>query len=173
LPTGREFIISSAWSQDEANLVISIYDVQSGSSLGIRGDGCEMSRFVREAAADAVFDEMVQTMEVASKYVCPAPFRRAVEPDEVPEDPSQLGRRGLGGELVESWSTLPFVAQREFVMWTGLADPGGGFTGIYDIDAQSFLFLGADGCEMSRRIGDPIADSVFDQIVSATQVPAR
>ncbi len=44
--------------------MISIYDIETASQLVTRGDGCEISRFVRDPAADAVFDQIVATLEV-------------------------------------------------------------------------------------------------------------
>ncbi len=63
LPEGRQYIIGAGvggpgpfWT---------IHDVRTRSSLGIRPPGCESSRFVRDPEADAVFDEIVATLQGA------------------------------------------------------------------------------------------------------------
>jgi hypothetical protein len=171
LPAGREFIVSSGVSGE--GLSFAVYDVGTQSVLHIRGDGCELGRIMGDVAGDAVFDEIVAALEVGSSYVCSSQQRSVLAPEEIPPDPSRLGQRVTAGAAQAERLGLHLPPGREFVVWQGLADPGGGFTGIYDIAAQSFLFLGADGCEMSRRITDPAADSVFDEIVGAQQVPTR
>ena len=172
LPAARQFIIATG-SGDRGNVSMMLYDVEAHSSLVIRGDGCEKERFVRDPAVDVVFDEILATLEVGSTYVCLPASRSVLAPEEIPPDPSRLGQRVTGGSPEAERLGLHLPPGREFVVWQGLADPGGGFTGIYDIAARSFLFLAADGCEMSRRITDPEADSVFDEIVGAQQVPTR
>ena len=170
LPAGREFIILSSWSEDEANLVISVFDVQSGSSLGIRGDGCEGGRFVRDPAADAAFDEMMSGLEIGSSYVCPAPIREVVgqPPSETRGSIVQGGGPAQLGPL-----TLDLPAGREFTLAQGLADPGGTFFGVYDVQTRSGLWLRPDGCETLRRVSDPAADAVFDKIVATLQASTR
>jgi hypothetical protein len=174
LPAGREFIIASAWSQDESNLLITIYDIQTASDLGIRGDGCEISRFVREAAADAVFDEMMSSLEIGSTYACPVPIREAVD-QPPPQDGSEpLGRVVQGGVLAELGPiTLHLPAGREFTLAQGLADPGGTSFGVYDVQTRSGLWLRPDGCEIGRRVSDPAADAVFDEIVATLVASSR
>jgi hypothetical protein len=169
-PAGREFIVSSGVDSHEG-LSFAVYDVTTQSALSIRGDGCEVGRTIGDVAADAVFDEIVASLEVGSSYVCPSGYRSLLAPDEIPSDPSRLGQPVTGGAPEAERLGLHLPAGREFVVWHGIADPGGGFTGIYDIAARSYLFLGADGCEWSRRIADPAADAVFDEIVGAIQVP--
>ena len=180
LPAGREFIVASAWSQDESNLAISIYDAQGESQLIVRGDGCEISRFVRQPAADAAFDEIIRTLEVGPTYVCPVPVRSTYEDLPVPVEPPPADGSGLPGERVQGGAPFKFgqtglqlPAGREFLVGPGVSDPGGPFLCIYDIQTRSSLFLRFDGCETSRMIWDPAADAVFDGIVGALQVPAQ
>jgi hypothetical protein len=52
----------------------------------------------------------------------------------------------------------------------GLADPGGEFFTVSDVQTRSGLFLRPDGCEMSRLVRDPAADAVLDQIVATLEV---
>jgi len=171
LPAGRQFIIQTGWSTDADGVYIAIYDVQAQSPMIIRGDGCETWRLVRDPTADLVFDEIMATLEVASTYACPTPSRTTLAPEEAPVAVS--GKRVKGGEVYELPGFgigLHLPAGREFQVWGGLADPGGEFIGIYDIGARSFLFLRPDGCETSRRVADPAADAVFDEIVATLEV---
>jgi hypothetical protein len=171
LPLGREFIVSSGVGGE--GLSLNIYDIGSHSVLSIRGDGCEVGRSIGDVAADTVFDEIVAALEVGGSYVCSSRQRSVLAPDEIPPDPSRLGQRITAGAPEAAALGLHLPPGREFVVWVGIANPGGGFTGIYDIAARSYLFLGADGCEWSRRIADPAADAVFDEIAGAQQVPPR
>lgn len=171
LPAGRQFIIQTGWSTDADGLYIAIYDIQAQSPMIIRGDGCETWRLVRDPAADVVFDEIMATLEVGTTYACPTPSRTTVAPEEAPVAVS--GKRVKGGEVYELpgfGMGLHLAAGREFQVWGGLADPGGEFIGIYDIAARSYLFLRPDGCETSRRVADPTADAVFDEIVATLEV---
>jgi hypothetical protein len=168
LPVGREFLVSSGVGGE--GLSLNIYDVASQSVLSIRGDGCEVGRTIGEVVADAVFDEVVAALEVGSSYVCPSAYRYVLAPEEIPSDPSRLGQPVTGGSPEAAELGLHLPPGREFVVWHGIADPGGGFTGIYDIAARSYLFLGADGCEWSRQITDPAAEAVFDEIVATLEL---
>ncbi len=176
LPAGREFVILSAWSQDESNLVISIYDVQSGSQLIIRGDGCEISRFVRDPAADAVFDEMTRTLEIGSTYVCPVPLRRG--PEEagrgIPES-EMTGQRVEGGAPFSVGRlTLHLPPGRQFIVAPFVVKPSGPtarpFLFIYDVQTGSVLHVTPDGCELERFVQDLAVDPIFDQIVATLEV---
>jgi hypothetical protein len=164
LPQGRDFVILGGWSQDESNLVISVYDVATQSSVIIRGDGCETWGLMRQPAANAVFDEIMGSLEVGSVYVCPTPYRKVLSPGEVYQ-PSGEHIIGRSPEAAEFGLELP--TGREFIVWVGLADPGGGFTAIYDVATRSTVFLRGDGCDTSRLIADPAADAVFNDIVAA------
>jgi len=62
VPAGREFIIGVGVGGPGP--FCHIYDVQTQSSLFIDPPGCESGRFVRDPAADAVFDQIVATLEV-------------------------------------------------------------------------------------------------------------
>jgi hypothetical protein len=168
LPAGREFVIASAWSQDESNLLISIYDVRSGSQLIMRGDGCEISRFVRDPAADAVFDETIRAVEISPTYVCPVPLRRGPEEDwpRIPES-KWGGQRIEGGAAVDvAGSTLDLPVGRQFIVSLMIADPRGVFFSIYDVQTQSVLQVrSGDGCELARWVGDLAVEPIFDEIV--------
>ena len=172
LPAGREFVIASAWSQDESNLGINIYDVQTASALGIRGDGCEINRFVRDPAADAVFDEMIRTLEIGSTYVCPVPLRR--DPEEagrgIPES-EWGGQRVEGGAAIDiAGVTLHLPAGRQFIVSQVLADPGGAFLSVYDVQSRSVLQVRpGDRCELLRSVRDLAVDPVFDQIMATLE----
>ena len=170
LPAGREFIILSVWSQDDSNLLIRIYDAQTGSSLWLRGDGCERDRFVREPAADAAFDEMMKTLEVGSVYACPVPLREVVSPPTT-ETRGSVVQGGVPVQLGPM--TLHLPAGREFTLGSVLSDPGGTSYRVYDIQTGSGLSLRGDGCEIGRRISDPAADAVFDEIVATLQASSR
>jgi hypothetical protein len=183
LPAGRQFIITSALSQDKSNRGISgisIYDVQTASYLTIHGDGCEMSRFVREAAADAVFDEVMRSLEIGSTYACPIPVRTTYEDLPVQQEPPPADGSGLPGRRVQGGVpfelgpiTLHLPADREFLVSGGVSDPGGEFFSVYDIETRSGLFLRPDGCETSRLVWDPAADAVLDEIVATLSVTSR
>jgi hypothetical protein len=166
LPPGREFVISRYWWDDESTLVVTVYDVETESGIEIRGDGCERGRFLRDPAADEVFNRIMSGLKVGSAYVCPPPLREVVSPQTEP-----TGKRLTGGSPEAAEFGLDLPAGREFVLWVGVADPGGGFTGIYDVTTRSTMFLGEEGCEVARRVADPAADSVFDQIAAAVPVP--
>jgi hypothetical protein len=166
LPVGRDFLVSSG--VDGEGLVLGVYDVSSQSVLYVRGDGCEIGRSIGDPAGDAVFDDILATLEVRDSYVCPSPQRSVLAPDEMSEPG---GERVTGGSLEAAKFGLDLPAGREFIVWVGVSDPGGGFTGVYDVVTKSWLFLGGDGCETSRRIADPAADAVFDQITAAIAVP--
>jgi hypothetical protein len=170
LPTGREFAIYSQWDRWEGRQML-VMDVETQSTLTLRGDGCESYRLTRAPAADAVFDEILASLEVSDSYICPSGYRYVLAPEEIPSDPSDMGQPVTGGAPEAAQLGLHLPAGREFVVWHVLADPGGESTGIYDIAARSFLFLGADGCEQGRRVSDPAADAVFDGIAGAMQVP--
>jgi len=172
LPEGREFIVSSGVDSREG-VSFAICDATTQSALVIRGDGCELGRSIGDAAADAVFDEIVASLEVGDSYICPSVYRYVLAPEDIPAAPSVLGQRVTGGTPEAAQLGIYLPAGREFVVFGAIADPGGGFVGIYDIAAQSYLYLGADGCEWARRVSDPAADAVFDEIVSAQQVPSR
>jgi hypothetical protein len=179
LPAGREFIIASAWSQDESNLVMSIYDVHGESQLIVRGDGCEISRLVRQPAADAVFDEIMGSLEIGPTYACPLPVRTTYDEPPVqrvsplPEGLQPAGRRVQGGVPFELGPiTLHLPAGREFVVGGGMADPGGEFFTVADAQTHSGLFLRPDGCEISR-VSYPADDAVLDEIVRTLEVPSR
>jgi hypothetical protein len=170
LPAGREFAIWSGWTRSDGQSMM-VIDVQTQSTLTLRGDGCEDYRFTRDPAADTVFDEIVDSVEVSSAYVCPPASRSTLALEEAPVAVS--GVSVSGGEAYElPWYglALHLPAGREFQVWSGLADPGGAFIGIYDVSARSFLFLGPDGCEMSRRVADPTADAILDEIVATLEV---
>jgi len=169
-PAGRELAVMNHWDGSEDQQYVHIVDVETQSALSLRGDGCETYRFTREPAADPIFDEVVATLEVGSVYVCPTPFRQALSQDELLPEPT--GERVTGGSPEAAKFGLDLPAGREFIVWVGLADPGGGFTGLYDVATRSWLFLGEDGCETSRRIADPAADAIFDAIVGSTEVPS-
>jgi len=181
LPAGREFSIVSYWSHDESGILIEIGDVQLGSGLVIRGeDGCERARFVRQPAADAVFDEIMGSLEIGLTYACPLPVRTTYEDPPVPVGPPPADGSGLPGERVQGGvpfkfgqTALQLPAGREFLVGGGLSDPGGPFFAVYDIQTRSSLFLRPDGCETSRMIWDPAADAVFDGIVGSLRVPAQ
>jgi DNA-binding CsgD family transcriptional regulator len=97
--------------------------------------------------------------------VCPEPYRKETPPEEA--QPPSTGVTVRGGEPSEGWgSNLSLPAGREFIVWGGISDPGGGFIGIYDTATRSRLFLSDDGCEDGRWITDPAADAVFDAIVA-------
>ena len=166
LPAGRDFLLSSG--VDREGLSLGIYDVTSQSVVYVRGDGCEIGR-IGDPASDAVFDEIVATLEVGDSYVCPSPQRSVLPLDGIPPEPT--GDRVIGGSPEAAKFGVELPAGREFIAWVGVADPGGGFTGLYDVATRSWLFLGADGCETSRRIADPAADAVFDEIAAAIPVP--
>lgn len=169
LPAGREFAVLSHWDRWDGQYM-EVIDIETQSALTLRGDGCESYRFTREAAADGAFDEIVSTLEVSSTYVCLPPYRKMLRPEEARVNPS--GPVVRGGEPSEGWgSGLHLPAGRDFVVWRVLRDPGGGFTAIYDVATRSVLILGEDGCEEGREITDPVADSVFDEIVGAMQIP--
>jgi hypothetical protein len=171
LPQGREFVILSGWSEDESSLVISVYDVQTESSLIIRGDGCEIWGLIRQPAADAVFDEIMGTLEIGATYACPVPIR------EVVDEPPAEGPRGSvvqGGAPVQLGPLiLHLPAGREFTLAGVPSDPGGLSLGVYDVQTRSGLWLRPDGCETGRRVSDPAADSVFDEIVATLEAPSR
>jgi hypothetical protein len=63
LPAGREFQVWGGLA-DPGGEFIGIYDIAARSYLSLRPDGCETSRQVTDPAADAVFDEIVATLEV-------------------------------------------------------------------------------------------------------------
>jgi hypothetical protein len=180
LPVGREFIIFSQWSHDESGLVTWIRDIHTGSDLFIRGDGCEMSRLVPDAAGDSVFDEIMTSLEIGPTYVCPPPLRTTYEELPVPQEPPPADGSGLAGRRVQGGEpfelgpiTLHLPAGREFVVGGGIADPGGEFFTVSDVQTRSGLFLRPDGCETSRVIWDPAADAVLDEIVRTLEVPSR
>lgn len=171
LPAERQFIIQTGWSSDHDTVYIAIYDVQAQSPMIIRGDGCETWRLVRDPTADLVFDEIMATLEVGTTYVCPTPSRTTVPREEAPVAVS--GKQVTGGEAYELPGfglTLHLPAGREFQVWAVLADPGGESIGICDIGARSCLSVRPDGCEVSRRVADPVADAVFDEIVATLEV---
>lgn len=171
LPAGRQFIIQTGWSTDADGVYIAIYDVQAQSPMIIRGDGCETWRLVRDPTADLVFDEIMATLEVGTTYACPVPIREAVD-QPPPQDGSGPGGRVVqGGVLAELGPiTLHLPAGREFTLAQGLADPGGTSFGVYDVQTRSGLWLRPDGCEIGRRVSDPAADAVFDEIVATLEV---
>jgi hypothetical protein len=180
LPAGREFSVLSYWSHDESGILIEIGDVQSGSGLVIRGkDGCERARFVRQPAADAVFDEIMGSLEIGPTYACPLPVRTTYDEPPVqrlsplPEGLQPAGRRVQGGVPFELGPiTLHLPAGREFVVGGGMADPGGEFFTVADAQTHSGLFLRPDGCEISR-VSYPADDAVLDEIVRTLEVPSR
>jgi hypothetical protein len=180
LPAGREFSVLSYWSHDDSAILIEIGDVQLGSGLVIRGDdGCERARFVRQPAADAVFDEIMESLEIGPTYACPVPVRTTYDEPPVqqvtplPKGLEPPGRRVQGGESFELGPiTLHLPAGREFVVGVGTADPGGEFFTVADAQTHSGLFLRPDGCEISR-VSYPADDAVLDEIVRTLQVASR
>jgi len=173
LPAGRDFVTFGYWSDDHSSLVISIYDVQAESGLEIWGDGCERGRFVRDAAADAAFDDMISGLEVGSKYVCPVAMRYTPENLPVPDKPptqDELQQAGpvQGGVPVQLGPmTLHLPAGREFVLGSGT------LFGVTDVQTLSGVSLRADGCEISRMVRDPAADKILDEIVATLQASTR
>lgn len=180
LPAGREFVILSYWSHDESGLRINIYDVQTESGLDIGADGCERGRFLRQPVADAVFDELMRSLEIGAAYACPIPVRTTPEDLPVPDEPppedglGPPGRRVQGGMPFELGPiTLHLPADREFLVGGGVSDPGGEFFTVTDVQTRSGLFLRPDGCETSRLVRDPAADAVLDEIVATLEVRSR
>ncbi|HJX62070.1 MAG TPA: hypothetical protein VJ578_05840 [Dehalococcoidia bacterium] len=171
LPVAREFIISSAWSQDESNLVISIYDAQSGSTLGLRGDGCETARFVRDPAADGAFDEITKTLEIGKTYVCPVPTREVTSPPATDTSAGSVVQGGGAAQLGPMTLYLP--ADREFKLGAVAVDPGGTLWAVYDVQSRSEISLRGDGCEIRRIVRYPAADAVFDEILGSLEAPSR
>lgn len=65
LPEDGQFIIGAGLS-DPGGEFWRIYDVQTSSSLFLHPDGCESGRVVGDPAADAVFDAIMASVEVAT-----------------------------------------------------------------------------------------------------------
>ena len=63
LPAGREFQVWAVLA-DPGGESIGICDIGARSCLSVRPDGCEMSRRIAESAADAIFDQIVATLEI-------------------------------------------------------------------------------------------------------------
>jgi hypothetical protein len=63
MPAGREFRVGGGVSSPGGSFLW-LYDIESQSYLYVRPDGCESGRFIRDPAADAVFDEIVAALEV-------------------------------------------------------------------------------------------------------------
>ncbi len=63
LPADREFRVGGGVSSPGGSFLW-VYDIETQSYLYLRPDGCETSRFIRDGAADAVFDQIVATLEV-------------------------------------------------------------------------------------------------------------
>ena len=174
LPAEREFVINTGQSSAVDGVDIVIYDVQARSTMIIRGDGCEVSRLVRDRTADPVFDEIMASVEVGTTYICPPAVRTTPEdlsePSE-PEPPSQIpGEHVQGGTPYQCGQvTLQVPAGREFIIGVGVGGPGP-FCHIYDVQTQSSLFIDPPGCESGRFVRDPAADAVFDQIVATLEV---
>ncbi len=176
LPVGRQFVVDSGWYSQEFQ--ITIYDVEGQSALHVRGDGCEKGRTVRDAAGDAVLDEIMASLEIGGSYACPSAGR--VTPEDFPGTEkvpplSQIGGQSAkgGAPLTVGDLTLQLPAGREFRVGGGVSSPGGSFLWLYDIESQSYLYLRPDGCETSRLVRDPAADAVLDEIVATLEVRSR
>ncbi len=176
LPAGRHFVVDSGWYSE--GLQITIYDLEAQSALNVRSDGCENSRTVPDAAADAVFDEIMATLEIADSYACPSPGR--VTPEDFPGTDKAPAVSQIGGQPAKGGAplrvgdlTLQLPAGRQFRVGGGVSSPGGSFLWLYDVEAQSYLYLRPDGCETSRFIRDAAVDPVFDQIAATVQVTWR
>jgi hypothetical protein len=172
LPEGREFAVFGHASPEDSVLYLDIWDVKTRSALSLRGrDGCEGGRVVRDPAAEAAFDEIMRSLRVGSTYVCPSSERKVVDR---PQSDKREGAVEGGGVAQLGPLTLHLPAGRGF--WLGKSPPtlpGGTFFTVSDAQTGSQMSLRADGCEVDRRVADPAADAVFDEILATLEAPSR